>query len=321
MSNTHFGIDVGKSKLDCALLLPNGKCLDKSAPNSPEGLAALHGWLARKGGADAHICMEATNTYWEDAAQFFAERGFTASVVNPAQIKAHAGARLARSKTDAIDARLIADFCARHNPPPWQPRSEAELAVRALVLRIDALQAMLAQEKNRLGTAREAVRGGIQAHIDWLEAQVEALAKQARQRIDGDPGMKGRRELLDSIPSLGERTVAVLLAFGTDPDHFRDARQVAAFAGLSPRLHDSGTSVKARPRLSKVGHAFLRKALYMPAMVALYKTAWGKRFHERLAAAGKPPKLIIGAMMRKLLQVAFGVLKSGKPFDPALHGA
>lgn len=321
MSNTHFGIDVGKSTLDCALQLPGGKRLDKSAPNSPEGFAALHGWLARKGGADAHICLEATNTYWEDAAQFFAERGHTVSVVNPAQIKAHAGACLSRSKTDAIDARLIADFCAKHNPPPWQPRSEAELAVRALALRIDALQAMLAQEKNRLGTAREAVRDGIQAHIDWLEAQVETLAAQARQRIGGDPGMKGRRELLDSIPGLGERAAAILLAFGIDPGHFHDARRAAAFAGLNPRQHDSGTSVKSKPRLSKVGHAFLRKALYMPAMVALYKTAWGKRFRERLNAAGKPPKPIIGAMMRKLLQVAFGVLKSGKPFDPTLHGA
>ena len=321
MNNTHFGIDVGKSTLDCALLLPGGKRLDKSAPNSPEGFAALAGWLARQGGGDAHVCLEATNTYWEDAAQFFAGRGHTASVVNPAQVKAHAAACLSRSKTDKGDARLIADFCAKHEPPPWQPRSEAELAVRALVLRVDALQAMLTQEKNRLGTAREAVRDGIQAHIDWLEAQVEALAKRVRQGVDGDPGMKGRRELLDSIPGLGERTVAVLLAFGIDPEHFHDARQAAAFAGLAPRLHDSGTSVKGKPRLSKVGHAFLRKALYMPAMVALYKTAWGKRFRERLAAAGKPPKLIIGAMMRKLLQVAFGVLKSGKPFDPALHGA
>jgi transposase len=318
---TSFGIDVAKSKLDCALQLPGGKRLDKSAPNSPEGLEALHGWLLRKGGAGAHVCLEAANTYWEDAAQFFAGRGFTVSVVNPAQIKAHAGACGSRGKTDRGDARLIADFCARHNPPAWRPPSEAEQAVRALVLRIDALQVMLTQEKNRLGTAREAVRGGIQAHIDWLEAQVEALAKQARQRIDDDPGMKGRRELLDSIPGLGERTAAVLLAFSIDPGHFHDARQAAAFAGLSPRLHESGSSVKGKPRLSKAGHAFLRKALYMPAMVALYKTAWGGRFRERLAAAGKPPKLVIGAMMRKLLQVAFGVLKSGKPFDPALHGA
>jgi transposase len=122
------------------------------------------------------------------------------------------------------------------------------------------------------------------------------------------------------MPGLGERTIAVLLAFSIDPGHFRDARQAAAFAGLNPRLRESGT-LKGRPRLSKVGHAFLRKALYMPAMATLYKTAWGKRFRERRAAAGKPPKLIIGAMVRKLLQVAFGVLKSGKPFDTALHGA
>jgi transposase len=104
---TFLGIDVGKSKLDCALLLPDGRRLDKSAPYSPEGLDALNGWLARKGGACAHVCLEATNIYWEDAAQFFAERGHTVSVVNPAQIKAHAGARLARSKTDKGDAGLI----------------------------------------------------------------------------------------------------------------------------------------------------------------------------------------------------------------------
>lgn len=318
---TFLGIDVAKSKLDCALRLPGGRRLDKSAPYSAEGLEALHEWLARKGGAGAHVCLEATNTYWEEAALFFAGRGHAVSVVNPAKIKAHAGACGSRGKTDKGDAALIADFCAKHDPPPWRPPCEAEQAVRALVLRIDALKTMRVQEENRLGTAREAVRAGIQAHIDWLEGEIDALAEEVRRRIDGDPGMKGRRELLDSIPGLGGRTVAALLAFGIDPAHFRDARQAAAFAGLSPRLHESGSSVKGRPRLSKVGHAFLRKALYMPAMVALYKTAWGGRFRERLATAGKPPKLVIGAMMRKLLQVAFGVLKSGKPFDPALHGA
>lgn len=122
------------------------------------------------------------------------------------------------------------------------------------------------------------------------------------------------------MPGRGERTIAALLGFGIDPARLRDARQATAFADLNPRLHESGT-LKGRPRLSKVAHAFLRKALYMPATVTLYKTAWGKRFREHLAAAGKPPRLVIGATMRKLLQVAFGVLKSGKPFDPALHGA
>lgn len=119
----------------------------------------------------------------------------------------------------------------------------------------------------------------------------------------------------------GPRTTALLLAYCGAPHRFANARQFAAFAGLSVRLHESGSSVRAKPRLSKVGHAQLRRALYMPAMVALYKTQWGQAFRQRLASKGKPPKLIIGAMMRKLAHVAYGVLQSGKPFNPALHGA
>ena len=133
--------------------------------------------------------------------------------------------------------------------------------------------------------------------------------------------MRNKRELLDSIPGLGERTIALLLAFSMHPGRFANARQAAAFAGLDPRQHESGSSVKGKPRMSKVGHSILRKALYMPAMVTLYKTAWGRAFRERLAASGKPPKLIICAMMRKLVQVAYGVLKSGNSFNPALQNA
>ncbi len=118
--------------------------------------------------------------------------------------------------------------------------------------------------------------------------------------------------LMESVDSL-------VLSFYANLDRFANARQAAAFAGLDPRHHESGSSVKGKPSMSKIGHAFLRKALYMPAMVTLYKTDWGKQFRARLASSGKPPKLIIGAMMRKLIHVAFGVLKSGKCFNSALH--
>ena len=180
---------------------------------------------------------------------------------------------------------------------------------------------MRTQESNRLEVARPAVREGIAQHLDWLDEEIKRLSKAIRDHIDADPRLRDKQRLLDSIPGLGERTIAVLLAFYARSERFGNARQAAAFGGLDPRQHESGSSVKAKPRLSKVGHAFLRKALYMPAMVTLYKTAWGKRFRERLAAAGKPPMLIIGAMMRKLIHVAYGVLKSGQPFDPAMHGA
>lgn len=244
----------------------------------------------------------------------------TVSVVNPAQIKAFGASRRVRTKTDRVDARLIAEFCAERSPAPWQAPSPNEQALRAMVLRLEALQAMRTQESHRREVAREVVILGINEHIAWLDREIDALAKTIRDHINNDPDLKEKQVLLDSIPGVGERTIATLLAFYANVEGFGNARQAVAFAGLDPRQHESGSSVKGKPRLSKIGHAFLRKALYMPAMVTLYKTAWGKRFRERLAAAGKPPKLIIGAMMRKLVHIAFGVLKSEKMFNPALHG-
>jgi transposase len=321
MSLFHLGIDVAKAKLDCALRLPNGKFRTKVIANSDDGFNQLIDWLSSHQATAVHACMEATGIYWEAISQFLATAGVAVSVVNPAQIKAYGASRLTRSKTDAVDARLIADFCAERQPAPWQAYSASEITLRALVLRLEALQVMRAQESNRLGVARDAVHDGIQQHLDWLDNAIKQLVKTINEHIDQHPDLKQKRDLLDSIPGIGERTSAIILAFYADTDRFANSRQAAAFAGLDPRQYESGSSVKGKPRLSKIGHAFLRKALYMPAMVTLYKTAWGKRFKERLTNAGKPPKLIIGAMMRKLIHVAFGVLKSGKTFDPVLHGA
>lgn len=153
----------------------------------------------------------------------------------------------------------------------------------------------------------------------WLGEETERLARRIREALDQDDDLNAKRRLLDSLPGLGERTIAVLLSFYADTERFGSARQAVAFAGLEPRHPESGSSVKAPTRMSKRGDAFLRKSLYMPAMRALYRTTWGKYFHARLSSAGKAGKLIIGAMMRKLVQVAFGVLRSGKPFDPSLH--
>lgn len=315
-----LGIDVAKAKLDCALRRPDGKLRNKVVENNPQGFDILTEWLEKQGAMAVHVCTEATGVYWEAVAEHLAAKGMTVSVVNPAQIKAFGASRLVRTKTDKVDAQLIAGFCFERSPEPWQAPTPGEQALRAMVLRLEALQTMRTQESNRLEVARDAVKPGIASHIEWLDKEIGAVVKMIRDHMDGDPNLKGKQALLDSIPGLGERTIATLLAFYANTERFGNARQAVAFAGLDPRQHESGSSVKGKPRMSKVGHAFLRKALYMPAMVALYKTAWGKRFRERLAASGKAPKLIIGAMMRKLVHVAFGVLKSGKNFDPALHG-
>lgn len=320
MPQFHLGIDVAKAKLDCALRLPDGKLRSKVVENNFKGFNALTEWLEKHEATTVHVCMEATGVYWESVAEYLATQGMVVSVVNPAQIKAFGASRMVRTKTDKVDAKLIAGFCFERSPEPWRAPTPSEQALRAMVLRLEALQAMRTQESNRLEVARDAVKAGIAAHIEWLDEQIKTLAKTIRDHIDGDKTMKDKQVILESIPGVGERTIAILLAFYSNLDRFGNARQAVAFAGLDPRQHESGSSVKGKPRLSKIGHAFLRKALYMPAMVTLYRTAWGKLFRDRLAAAGKPPKLIIGAMMRKLIHVAYGVLKSGKSFDPALHG-
>jgi transposase len=318
----HLGIDVAKSKLDCALRLPEGKIKHKVVNNDAAGFSELLAFLSKQKVVSFHVCMEATGVYGEAAAEFLAALpDVTVSVVNPVQIKAFGASKMVRTKTDKVDAGLIAMFCHERNPEPWQAPSDAERALRALVLRLESVQNMRTQESNRLQVAKPTVQDGIRKHIEWLEAEIERLAKAIQTLLGDDEDLDGKRRLLDSIPGLGERTIAILLAFYAQTTRFENARQAAAFAGLDPRQHESGSSVCAKPRMSKVGHTFLRKALYMPAMVALYRTTWGKLFRARLAASGKAPKLIIGAMMRKLVHVAFGVLRSGNPFDSAAHSA
>jgi len=315
-----LGIDVAKAKLDVALRRPDGKRRSKVVDNTPEGFVELSAWLLKQGVTELHACMEATGIYWEAVAEYLVDAGCRVSVVNPAQIKAFGAAQLVRTKTDKADAQLIAAFCAAQCPEPWQAPSPAIRELRALVARRNALDAMRTQEKNRLPVAREAVRAGIEAHLDYLEQAIAEVERMIREKIDNDPDLNQQRELLDSIPGLGDKTIPVLLSYYGGALRFEKAKEAAAFAGLDPRQHESGSSVRGRPRLSKVGHSALRKALYMPAMVAITKTHWGRTFRDRLKASGKPPMVIIGAMMRKLIHVAFGVLKSGKPFTPALHG-
>lgn len=316
-----LGIDVAKAKLDCSLRLENGKSRSKVVENNAAGFGKLLEWMGKLTTEPVHACMEATGVYWEAVAECLAYQGHRVSVVNPSQIKAFAQAQLVRTKTDKVDAQLIAEYCAKHVPQAWQAPSRSEQELKAMVLRLDALLGMRGQEANRLEVARESVHADIQKHVDWLDEQVRVLRKKIQDHIDDDHDMRGRRDLLDSIPGIGDATIALLLAYGIGPERFGNGRQAAAFAGLDPRQHESGSSVKQRPRMSKVGHTHLRKALYMPAMVTLYRTGWGKQFRARLEATGKPPKVIIGAMMRKLVHVAFGVLKSGKSFNLELQTA
>lgn len=294
----------------------------KAFTNNNQGFESLRDWLTVQcGDAQIRVCMEATNIYWEALAQYLCDSGFYVSVINPALAKAHVQALGLRSKSDAIGSKGLALFGAQMQPAAWVAPSASERRLRSLVLRLQSLIEMQTQESNRTETARADVLPSLQTHLKWLAQEIKRIEKEISDTLDDDPDLKRKRQLLDSIPGIGQKTLSTLLAYGLADGRFANARQFAAFAGLSPRIYESGSSVKGKPRMSKVGHSALRKALFMPAMVTLYKTTWGKVFRDRLAANGKAPKLMIGAMMRKLVQVAFGVLQSGKPFDPTMHAA
>lgn len=314
------GIDVAKAKLDVAFRQPAGKWQTKVVPNTAAGFAELRSWLAKHGATHAHVCMEATGVYWEAVAHDLADHGFEVSVVNPAQIKAFGGAMGVRTKTDAVDARLIAEFCSARNPALWQPASKSVRRLRALIGRRDALVDLRVQESNRLEVATtQEVRSSIEQVIAHLDGQIKAIEQQIRKDVDDDPTLREQRDLLASIPGVGDKTIAMFLGHYGGELRFDKTCQAVAFAGLDTRKFESGSSVKGKPRISKQGHSGIRKALYMPAVVAMTKTAWGKAFTDRLLAAGKPKKLILVALMRKMLAIAYGVLKSRTPFNAAIH--
>ena len=316
-----LGIDVAKAKLDIAIRYGDGKTRSKVVDITPDGFKALVDWVKKQHDGSLHICMEATGIYWEAVAESLADQGYVVSVVNPAQIKAYGSSQLTRGKTDKQDAKLIAAYCASQHPHAWQPPAAGLRELRALPGRRTALESMRTQEQNRLHVARQSVRADIAAHLDFLSKSITEIDQAIRQKIDDDPGLKQQYALLDSVPGLGEKTIPVLLAHYGGEQRFECAKQAVAFAGLDPRQHESGSSVRGKPRMSKIGHTGIRRARYMPAMVAMSRTKWGRAFAKRLADNRKPPMVIIGALMRKLVQIAYGILKSNTPFDPALHGA
>ena len=177
---------------------------------------------------------------------------------------------------------------------------------------------MRQQEVNRLQAGIEllVVLEAIQMHITFLDQQIDDLRTRIRQHFDQYPQLRQQRDLLTSIPGIGELTAARLLAELPHWASFTSPKQVAAFAGLSPQQRVSGTSVRGRTRLSKRGSARLRTALYMPAISAKQHNPVLKAFAQRLLDAGKAKMAVLAAVMRKLLLLAFAILKSGRPFDP-----
>ncbi len=241
----------------------------KRFTNNIQGFESLHNWLQQQSVVELHACLEATSIYGEALAEFLYKAGFFVSIVNPIRLKGFAKSELLRTKTDSVDAALIARFCAAMKPSLWTPTAPEVKELQALLRRLESVIEMTTQEPNRLETATPTVAGLTLAHWEYLKEQQKLIKKHMSDHFDQHPHLKQQRDLLTSIPGIDDVTASVLLAEIRDVSDYNNARQLAAYAGLTPCERSSGTSVKGKTRLSCTGNVRLRKALYLPEVVAM----------------------------------------------------
>jgi transposase len=318
-----LGIDVSKAKLDCALLgVEADKRKTKVVPNSIAGVQTLLQWCAKQGAqpAQLHAVLEPTGQYHEQAATALHDASVSVSMVNPAQVRDFAGALAVRSKTDGIDSYVLARYGQALKPGLWHPASLHARQLRALLARRDALAKDLQRELNRQEKTQFSdppvlVEGSIAKAIAFLREEIQRLERAINDHIDRYPDLKEDRELLTSIPGIGKQASNTILTIM----HNRPiacAEALAAYLGLVPVQRQSGSSLNSRPRMSKTGPSRVRATLYMAAIVGTRYNPHVRALYERLLAAGKSKMAALGAAMRKLVHLCFGVLKTRTPYRP-----
>jgi transposase len=316
MSKIILGVDISKKHFDVSLFMDN-KHKNKKFSNDKSGFKSLEYWIEKYNIEKIHVCLESTGFYGESLAEFLHKDGYKVSIVNPSCIKSYARSKLCRHKTDKIDAQLIAEYCDKYTPDFWQPLPEESKEVRELVRCIDALKLQHNQITNQLernSSQSEAVSKVWEELKLKIEEKIQALYKEIDVVLGKNDILNKSYINLQTIPGIGKTTAMTLLAEIPDINTFKNARQLAAYAGLTPSQRFSGSSIKGKPRLSKIGSRRLRKALFFPSLVAKKHNSVIKNFCKNLEKKGKHAFAIVGAAMRKLLHIVFGVLKNKEAF-------
>jgi transposase len=316
------GIEVSARRLLLALGREDRAASRREFPNTAEGHQAVLRFLERSG-RRVRVVMESTGLYGLDLALCLHRAGVAVMVANPRAARHFAQAMMKRSKTDGLDVEVLRQFAARMEFVAWRPPSPDALKLVAVARRLEALTLMLTAEKNRLhaSSLSEAlpalVRRDVERSIQTQQRAIERLTRAAQQFVAADPELARRYALLLSIPGFGVTSALHTLAELALLPAGMDVRQWVAYAGLDPRLHSSGSSVEKKPRISKAGNKHLRRALYMPALVAVRHDPHLRAFYEHLLARGKSKMQALVAVMRKLLHALFGMFKHNQTFDGA----
>jgi len=317
----YVGVDVGAKELVASIDRNGARESGLVFTNDAVGHRMLIRWATKKG-ATARVVLESTGVYGLDLAfALHRAKRVEVMVANPRAIAAFAHASLQRSKTDALGAETILEFCRRMPFISWNPPPPSILELRALSRRIEAMSKTVTQEKNRLHAYQQSeelsdfVKDDIRELVELLGGRIARLRKQALTVIEQSPELVNAFGRITSIKGIADAAGIQLLAeLGTLPKDMT-TRQWVAHAGLDPRHYQSGTSVHKPARISKTGNAHLRRALFLPAMVASRWEPNVKAFYEKLLAKGKTKMQALVAVMRKLLHAIHGMFQYDADFD------
>jgi transposase len=313
------GIDISKLSFDVAALV-DSNYRSRHFNNDLAGFSALLKWVTSFKDTP-YFCLEATGIYGLALAKYLHSQKHNIAVVNPIKTHAFAKMEMSRNKTDKADAMSIARYCQYLHDKgdiaksQFIPRDPAFERVQFLVTRLDQLNKMRSQENNRLDVSLDkSASRSVLSMLAFIDKQIIKIKETLAEIVKQNERLNSQVELLTSIDGVGDKTAWAILAYIGDISLFENAKQISSYAGLNPRIEQSGTSIN-HSRLSKMGCARLRKSLYMPALVAVRFNPLLTVFYQKLLAKGKPKKVALVAVMRKLLVLAYGVLKSEKPFD------
>jgi len=319
----YVGIDVGSREVWGSVAGLKARRFAHSA----KGIASLRGWTSKHAaGAQLHFCLEGTGVYGVSVASLLLQDPDTrVSIVNPAQIKAFANSQLRRCKTDRLDAEVIRQFAEAHQPSLWQPPSKEQRQLSELVLLRDQLQAELRQWQNRrhsreyLNDVPPLVKQTHQSLIRSLKRQQQKIEAAIAALVAENAQIAQQVALLSTIPGIAQQSAVQLLAYGQNWLTHRSAKALVAHSGLAPHPKQSGSSLNRGGAIDKRGNWRIRKALYMPTLVAAKHNPSIRDFYNRLCAAGKPKMVALIAAMKKLLFIARAILIHKKPFNPKLY--
>lgn len=322
LKQTIVGVDISKANFDYCFKGADGKKAKGKLSNDKQGFQQLLKMIP----SESWVVMEASGPYYYPLACFLYEKDIKVAVVNPLVIRRYMQMQLKRTKTDAADAKNIAAYGEKMELKPWKPLKENYLKIKQWHTVRKQLQKHLHATTQQMeaflatGKLGSKLRAALEEEIRRINKKINGIEKQMHELIEEENS--ALKEQLESIPGIGPKTSLLLIVALRGFEGFENYKQVISYLGLSPRIYESGSSVKGKAKICKMGISEVRKCLYMAARAGRKYNASCKELYERLRAKGKPHKLAMIAVVNKLLKQAFALVETGtlyqKDYQPKL---